>query len=117
MIFEPLDFIARLAGLVLKQRVNLTPFHGVFASNNKYRVRVTPAKPGRGDQDGTWEEPDKPAPATRSASVFEAPDLKPISSSNMEGKAASMRGLGVRSRSTSSRPRVGRRRPLRVQIV
>jgi hypothetical protein len=29
-IFEPLDFIARLAALVLKPRVNLTRFLGVF---------------------------------------------------------------------------------------
>ena len=29
--FEPLDFIARLAALVPKPRVNLTRFHGVFA--------------------------------------------------------------------------------------
>jgi hypothetical protein len=29
-IFELLDFIARLAGLVPKPRVNLTRFHGVF---------------------------------------------------------------------------------------
>jgi hypothetical protein len=32
-IFEPLDFIARLAALVPKPRVNLTRFHGLFAPN------------------------------------------------------------------------------------
>jgi hypothetical protein len=32
MIFEPLDFIARLAALVANSKVNLTQFHGVFAS-------------------------------------------------------------------------------------
>ena len=53
MIFEPLDFIAKLAALVPKPRTNLTRFHGVFArgglpSNSKLRVRVTPAKRGRG---------------------------------------------------------------------
>ncbi len=31
VIFEPLDFIALLAALVPKPRVNLTRFHGVFA--------------------------------------------------------------------------------------
>ena len=31
VIFEPLDFIARLAAPVPKPRVNLTRFHGVFA--------------------------------------------------------------------------------------
>jgi hypothetical protein len=31
VIFEPLDFPARLAALVPKPRVNFTRFHGVFA--------------------------------------------------------------------------------------
>ena len=38
VIFEPLDFRARLAALVPKPRVNLTRFHGVFAPNSKYRA-------------------------------------------------------------------------------
>ena len=42
MIFEPLDFIARLAALVPKPRVNLTRFHGVFAPNSRHRVTITP---------------------------------------------------------------------------
>jgi hypothetical protein len=29
--FVPLDFIAKLAALVLKPRVNLTRYHGVFS--------------------------------------------------------------------------------------
>ena len=48
VIFEPLDFVGKLAALVPKPRVNLTRFHGVFAPNSKFRVRVTPAKRGRG---------------------------------------------------------------------
>ena len=48
VIFEPLDFISRLVSLVPKPHVNLTRFHGVFASNSQYRVLVTPAKRGRG---------------------------------------------------------------------
>jgi len=43
----PLDFIAKLAVLVPKPRVNLTRFHGVFAPNSKHRVQVTPAKRGK----------------------------------------------------------------------
>ena len=31
VIFEPVDFIAKLAALVPKPRVNLTRYHGVFA--------------------------------------------------------------------------------------
>ena len=41
VLFEPLDFVARLASLVPKPRVNLTRFHGVFAPNNKYRALIT----------------------------------------------------------------------------
>ena len=48
VIFEPLDFIARLASLVPKPRVNLTRFHGVFAPNSRHRALVTPAKRGKG---------------------------------------------------------------------
>ena len=52
-IFEPLDFIARLAALVPKPRVNLTRFHGVFVRggprgvasppSSRHRVTITPA--------------------------------------------------------------------------
>ena len=50
VIFEPLDFIARLAALVPKPRVNLTRFHGVFAPNSQHRVRITPAKRNKAKQ-------------------------------------------------------------------
>ena len=41
LVFEPLDFIARLAALVPKPRFHLTRFHGVFAPNSKHRAMVT----------------------------------------------------------------------------
>lgn len=41
VVFEPLDFIARLATLVPRPWINLTRFHGVFAPNSKYRKAVT----------------------------------------------------------------------------
>ena len=47
VIFKALDFIAKLAALIPKPRVNLTRFHGVFAPNSQYRVQVTPAKRGK----------------------------------------------------------------------
>jgi hypothetical protein len=50
VIFEPLDFIARLAALVPKPRVNLTRFHGVFAPNSRHRVTITPAKRNKAKQ-------------------------------------------------------------------
>ena len=43
-----MDFIARLAALVPKPRVNLTRFHGVLAPNHRWRGLVTPAKRGKG---------------------------------------------------------------------
>ena len=48
VIFEPLDFLARLAALVPKPRVNLTRFHGVFAPNSRHRALITPAGRGKG---------------------------------------------------------------------
>jgi hypothetical protein len=46
--FEPVDFIARLAALVPKPRVNLTRYHGVLAPNHRWRGLVTPARRGKG---------------------------------------------------------------------
>jgi hypothetical protein len=37
VVFEPLDFMAKLAALIPKSKVNLTRFHGVFAPNSQYR--------------------------------------------------------------------------------
>ena len=41
VVFQPLDFLARLAALVPRPRVNLTRFQGVFAPNSRYRAHVT----------------------------------------------------------------------------
>lgn len=48
VIFEPLDFIAKLAAMVPRPRVNLTRFHGVLAPNAKHCINVTPARRGKG---------------------------------------------------------------------
>ncbi len=61
VIFEPLDFIARLVSLVPKPRVNLTRFHGVFAPNSKHRAPMTPAKRDRGNKARVAAEPPTPA--------------------------------------------------------
>lgn len=47
VVFEPLDFIARLAALVPKPRFHLTRFHGVFAPNSKHRATVTGKAKGK----------------------------------------------------------------------
>jgi len=56
VIFESLDFIAKLASLVPKPRVNLTRFHGVFVGmphhpNSKHRTLVTTARRGKSLQE------------------------------------------------------------------
>jgi hypothetical protein len=61
IIFEPLDFIARLVSLVPRPRVNLTRFHGVFAPNSHYRVLVTPAGRGKGKKATAPEQSKTPA--------------------------------------------------------
>jgi len=72
------DFIARLAALVPKPRVNLTRFHGVFAPNSKYRARVTPAKRGRGGQRAATGDGEEPTLADRRASMTRAQRLKRV---------------------------------------
>jgi len=47
VVFEPLDFMAKLAALVPRPRTNLTRFHGVLAPNSRYRYRVTPVSSGK----------------------------------------------------------------------
>jgi hypothetical protein len=46
VIFEPEDFIARLAALVPKPSAHLTRYHGVFAPASALRAQVVPS--GRG---------------------------------------------------------------------
>ena len=52
VVLEPLDFIARLAALVPRPRLNLTRFHGIFAPNFKHRDKIVPRRPrGKVDSD------------------------------------------------------------------
>lgn len=76
VIFEPLDFIARLAALVPKPRVNLTRFHGVFAPNSKQRAQVTPAKRAKGKKTRTPEATQDLTPVERRASMTWSQRLK-----------------------------------------
>lgn len=40
VVFEPLDFISKLAALIPTPGVNLTRFHGIFAPNSKHRASI-----------------------------------------------------------------------------
>ena len=78
VLFEPLDFIARLAALVPKPRVNLTRFHGVFAPNSAHRAQVTKAGRGKGATGQAAAETDDRTPAERRASMTWAQRLKRV---------------------------------------
>ena len=39
-LFEPLDFLARLAALIPRPRSHLVRYHGVFAPNARHRAQV-----------------------------------------------------------------------------
>ena len=82
MIFESLDFIARLAALVPKPRVNLTRFHGVFAPNSKHRALVMPVKRGKGNKVKVLDEPQ--TLAERRASMTWAQRLKRVFNIDIE---------------------------------
>ena len=84
VIFEPLDFLARLAALVPKPRVNLTRFHGVFAPNSKHRIKITPAQRGKGRKRSTAEDEPDPTPAERRAAMTWAQRLKRVFNIDIE---------------------------------
>ncbi len=65
IVLEPLDFMARLAALVPKPRVNLTRFHGVFAPNSALRKQITP----KARCEPTAESDDLKSPAQRRAAM------------------------------------------------
>ena len=67
VLFEPLDFTARLAALIPKPRVNLTRYHGVFAPNSHRRAQVIPGQRGRRR---TNEETDRTAAAGHAAMTW-----------------------------------------------
>ena len=78
----PLDFIARLAALVPRPRVNLTRFHGVFAPNSKHRALITPAQRGKGRK--TTDETQDRTPAERHAAMTWAQRLRRVFSIDIE---------------------------------
>ncbi len=80
-IFNPLDFISKLAALVPKPRVNLTRFHGVFAPNSKHRARVTP---GKGRKFNATDDSQDKSPEECRASMTWAQRLKRVFDMDVE---------------------------------
>ncbi len=84
VIFEPVDFIAKLAALVPRPRVNLTRYHGVFAPNSKHRALVTPARRGKGKRRSTVEEDKEKAETNRHVAMSWAQRLKRVFNIDVE---------------------------------
>ena len=59
--FDPVDFIARLAALAPKPRINLTRYPGVLAPNHRWWGWVTPAGRGKDLKQVANAEPRTPA--------------------------------------------------------
>ena len=78
----PVDFIARLASLVPKPRVNLTRYHGVLAPNHRWRGAVTPAR--RGKTVIPLSTPEVRSPAGRHAAMTWAQRLKRVFNIDIE---------------------------------
>jgi hypothetical protein len=78
VLIEPLDFIARLAALVPKPRVNLTRYHGMFAPNSAHRAQVTKGGRGKGARGQAAAATDHRTPAERRAAMTWAQRLKRV---------------------------------------
>jgi hypothetical protein len=79
---DPVDFIARLAALVPKPRVNLTRYHGVLAPNHRWRGLVTPARRGKGVK--SISNAEVRTPAERHAAMTWAQRLKRVFNIDIE---------------------------------
>ncbi len=93
VLFEPLDFIARLAALVPRPRTHLIRFHGLFAPNARHRRLVVPAAtPARASAGGA------PTPSPARAQMSWAQRLRRvffIDVSRCERCGAALRVLAV----------------------
>jgi hypothetical protein len=78
VLLESLDFIARLAALVPKPRVNLTGVHSVFAPNSAHVARVTKAHRGKGASDQAAAATDERTAAERRGSMSWAQRLERV---------------------------------------
>ena len=89
---NPVDFIASLAALVPKPRVNLTRYHGILAPNHRWRGLVTPARRGKGIK--SISNAEVRTPAERHAAMTWAQRLKRVF--NIDIEVCSLCGGSVR---------------------
>jgi hypothetical protein len=82
VVFDPVDFVARLAALIPKPKVNLTRYHGVLAPNHRWRGLVTPARRGKAAKHIANTE--TRSPAERHAGMTWAQRLKRVFNIDIE---------------------------------
>ena len=82
VIFEPEDFIARLAALVPKPRAHLTRYHGVFAPASRDRARIVPKT--RAAAAGKAMESNEPSAVDRQRAMSWAQRLKRVFAIDIE---------------------------------
>jgi hypothetical protein len=82
VVFEPEDFIARLAALVPKPRAHLVRYHGVFAPASPDRARVVPRT--RAAAVGKAVESSEPSATDRQRSLTWAQRLKRVFAIDIE---------------------------------
>ena len=56
LVFDPLEFLGRLAGLVPRPRINLILYHGVLAPRAAWRSDVVRRETAQGGRDAGWTE-------------------------------------------------------------
>lgn len=82
VLFSPADFIARLAALVPRPRVNLTRYHGVFAPSSPMRRAIVPtpasARRRRKLKESATAPPTRPCSSTESRSDSNDPPTAPL---------------------------------------
>jgi hypothetical protein len=78
IIFWPFDFMARLAALVPKPRVNLTRLHGVYAPNCKLRSAITSGNKKKSDNNKKKKIIDDQSDVSRRTTMTWAQRLKRV---------------------------------------
>ena len=73
VVFEPLDFMAKLAALVPRPRAHLVRYHGILAPHAKQRSQVVPMPGALRQRQRTEQAADRAVVATRRADMPTAP--------------------------------------------
>jgi hypothetical protein len=91
-VFEPLEFLARLAALVPRPRGNLVRYHGILAPNAKHRSAVVPNASKRTRRRRTPAHPRVQVPG-RSCCIDRADELDGAAAQSIRNRSVDLPGL------------------------